>query len=247
LNIKKNTTSRLKLFFNACIFIWLSACYTPFLYAQNANAQAQDKDVQGEKMNHNQKLEFPPKALLVMLHTEKNRIKYFKDKGQTALANLVLKDAEHLANITINDFSSHFDFCPVFFFLDTALDAIKNQQFSGNLINSDGSLVASSIINPGDTNYFIVYYGNPENNKTSLWAGNDAEYRYGSGNVTGKGLIFMNHHFVQKDFYAVIVNFRPYLYKLIDPNYEYYSKKFDMEYRPLAARYNKELHAKYSH
>ena len=216
-------------------------------YASAMAQTAQSKDMEGDENMHKQKTAFRPKALLVQLHTETNRMNYFREKGNNAMADRVADEAQHIATVTVNDFNDHFDFCRVYFFFDTALEAIKNQNFSGHLVNADASPVTNCILQVGDTDYFIVYYGTPENPKTSLWAGNDVEYRYGAGNVIGHGLIFMNHHYQQKDYYYIINNFRNYFAWIIDPRYEFYSRKFDMEYRPLAARYNKDLKQAFSH
>ncbi len=206
---------------------------------------AQDTSRNGEIVStndvHRRKTEFPPKAILVQLRSEQSRIQYFTSRHDQKRTEQVIKDAETVRKVMTNDFKDRFTFCPVYFFIDTNAKLVTAQKFDGVLFNADGSPAKSLAISQGDTDYFIVYYGYPENEKTELKVMPGATYKYGSGNVMGKGLMFLNYNYEQRDYYYVIHNFRPLLYRFLNHNYEYYSKKFDMEYRPFAVRYNEDL------
>ncbi len=194
---------------------------------------------------HRRKLEFPPKALLVQLRSEQSRIKYFESHYDNTDAERVRNEAAKIRSAMIHDFRDHFSFCPVYYYIDTNAQLIKEQKFNGVLFNADGITAKNIVISPGDTDYFIVYYGYPENENTELYVMPGAGYKYGSGNVMGRGLIFLNYKYEQRDYYYIIHNFRSLFYRYLNHDYEFYSKKFDMEYRPKAKNYNDALYEYY--
>ena len=57
----------------------------------------------------------------------------------------------------------------------------------------------------------------------------------------GKGFIFLNYKYEQRDYYYILHSANTQA----KPHYEYYSKKFDMEYCPRAEHYNRNLLMQY--
>jgi hypothetical protein len=181
--------------------------------------------------NGTSKLKFPPKALLVQLSTESRKIANCLSVGDTNTANRIRKEAWQIRKVTANDFSSNFSFCPVYYFLDTNAEKIKNQYFDGVLLNSDGSLAHDIVLQPGDSNYFIIYYGHPNNQGyDGAWTG------------MSNGLIFLNYQYNQVDYFHVF-RYASIFRRQSEDFYE--SKKYDMEYYPFAALYDNLLNKKF--
>ena len=200
----------------------------------------------GQAHVHYRKFAFPPKALLIQLRSEKRRIDYFENRNDLTNAQRVKKDAAEVRTVMTNDFRDHFTFCPVYYFIDTNAELVRQQKFDGVLLDAFGKPADKAVISPGDTQYYIVYYGYPENEKTESPVTREATYKYGSGDVMDKGLIFLDYRYQQRDYYFIVTNLREYFMRYLDPNYEFYSRKFDMEYRPMAKRYNADLATKFN-
>ncbi|HXS35505.1 MAG TPA: hypothetical protein VN721_02300 [Flavipsychrobacter sp.] len=186
------------------------------------------------------KNEMPPKAILVQINTESNKIKYLLDHGMTEDADEVKNDVEKVTEATRNDFKANFSFCTVYFFADTNMNLIKEKKFDEVLFNNDGSIAKNIVITPADTNYYIAMYGHAYSNPGVTHANNqvqkDPSYLY------GKGLVMLNYQFKQ-----LPPNTFHYLFKFDyfdffvkrDPRYSYSSKRFDIEYYQSAKRLNK--------
>jgi len=103
-----------------------------------------------------------PQAILVMLRSESNKIKYFTDRKDSTRLNWALDDAANVAQATVNDFNKNFDFCPVYFFIDTDLHYVKEKQFK-NVVFACSEFKDRKFIEKFNyQNYWIIFYGKPE-------------------------------------------------------------------------------------
>ena len=188
--------------------------------------------------HHWKKTGMRPKAILVQLRSEQSRIEFFTEKKQLREANRVKREAAIIRKVVKNDFEENFSFCPVYYFIDTNLEMIKKQQFEGVLFTADGLPMKRNILHPGDTNYFIVCYGYPEE-QMELDAMREEYPDISSSEVMGKGLIFLNYKYRQVDFYYHFGYSD--LFNPPNPRYAYISMEYDMEYFPFAGKYEQDL------
>jgi len=193
------------------------------------------------KGHHWRKTAFSPKVLLVQLRSEQSRIEHLLREKKTREANKVIKEASIVRKVIKNDFEENFSFCPVYYFMDTNVELIKKQIFDNVVFTADGIPMKETALYPGDTDYFIVYYGYPEEQMT-LNTNPDEYNSYNNGTVMGKGLIFLNYKYQQVDFYYRFEYMD--IFDHPDPRYSYKSDTYDIEYYPFAAKYQEDLDKK---
>lgn len=186
---------------------------------------------------HRAKLKYQPKVVLVQLRSENRKIEYVTKHNPNLLPR-IKKEAAKIREVTINDFKDRFTFCPVYYFIDTNADLIKERKFAGVLLDTAGKPVSNPIRNPLDTNYVIVYYGYPNH---SLPAPGTPAYNHENApkDAMGKGLIILDYKYRQIDYY-----YRLEYWLLFSPpnrKYGFNSKKYDMDYFPFARWYNRAL------
>jgi hypothetical protein len=160
------------------------------------------------------------KAILVQLNTEQNRIKYFTKINDSKQVERVRTEAHAMRNKMISDFSDNFDCCPVYYFIDTNYEQIKNKHFSGLLVNKDGSVVTAPILESIDTNYLVLRYGFPDGSSTIRRT---------------QGLVILSHDFRQLFFCS-----KPDQSE-IGKKHTFRSRKYDIEYFPSARHFDEDL------
>jgi len=207
-----------------------------------------------------------PKAVLVQLRSEHNRMDAMeRNRSYKELAQ-VKNDAVQITTRMIADFHDHFNFCPVYFYVDTNLDLVKSRKFQGVLFNADSTPVTNPVISDTSQDYLIVYYGYPETQmrtedsavreKLKTYDYGDPRYPPKESNLTQRELDETRSHHIYGDPMGrglVICNYRmqqvSFLYKFgYDelffkaakkyPKYAYSSRHFDMEYFPYATKFN---------
>ena len=162
------------------------------------------------------------KAILVELNSEKNRVQYLKREGKTADAIIVLSEARKIRQMEILDFTNNFSYCPVYYFIDTNYSLIKEKQFAGVLLDTDGvTFVTSPLIKASDNNYLVVHYGYSDPNAIS--------------NSTRKGLAVYNDMLQQ--IYFIVAH------PVDDAGKKsaYSSTKYDMDYLPVAEHFSDKM------
>ena len=181
-----------------------------------------------------------PQVVLVQISSERNRTEALeKDRKYTELEE-VKRDAAALAATMKLDFQDHFNYCPVYYFIDTDLDRVKKKEFEGVLQNADGSVVKKPVIN--GKSYMIVYYGYPVADAgTDKPVTDSVKNHYNSGEPMGKGLVINNPKFQQVGYFYKFGYQDALFSKKADKKYVYHSKHFDIDYYPLAERFNKKL------
>jgi len=195
------------------------------------------------KGHHWRKTSYSPKVLLVQLRSEQNKIEHFIQQNKFRETNKVKTEASIIRKVMKNDFEENFSFCPVYYYMDTNAEMVKRQLFDNVLFTADGIPMNKDILHPGDTNYFIVYYGYP-GEQMELDARPEDEYSFNNGEAMGRGLIFLNYKYQQIDFYYRFAYFD--IFNKPDPRYFYKSADFDMEYYPFAAQYESDLQEKFN-
>ncbi len=96
-------------------------------------------------------------AVLVQLNTEQSKIAYFRKTGRNADAEKIKRETIKMNKKMISDFTDHFTFCPVYYYIDTNVDRIKRKNFDNILLDAKGLPVANPIAL--DSNYLITLYG----------------------------------------------------------------------------------------
>lgn len=104
-----------------------------------------------------------PKAILVQLSSEQNRMKDLQKRPSDSgkLAQLK-KDAAIVCEKMRLDFKDNFTMYPVYFYMDTNFKQIKAGNFTDVLMDVDGDLMERTELSNGSTDFFIIYYGYPK-------------------------------------------------------------------------------------
>jgi hypothetical protein len=183
-----------------------------------------------------------PRAVLIQLRSEQNRIKTLIKEKRYKVLEEVKKDAIGVRASMMYDFSDHFEFCSVYFFEDTNLNLVLNRKFDGILLNGDGSIAKNLKINDTSTDYLILYYGYPTLQRRREDSVTDQEkYIYKSGEPFGKGLIINNYQYQQISFFYRFGYDNFFRGKKSYGKYAYESKHYDMEYYPFAQKLSDKL------
>lgn len=188
-----------------------------------------------------------PKAVLVQLSSEQNRIITLKKTKRYADLERFEKEAEIVRNATIADFKDNFKFCPVYFYIDTNIQKVKDCQYEGVLLNSDLSVATSTTLTDDSCKLnAIVYYGYPQwQTKKGKWDTTKSNFGE-SGKPYGRALVINDCKFKQINYiYWLDNDFFNFKFLVRKKNrkhtYMYFSKKFDLEYYPLAAELDRNL------
>lgn len=173
------------------------------------------------------------KAVLVQLKSERNRIKAMTEGHWTKKLEEVRIDSAGERKAIIADFTENFNYCPVYYFMDTDTKKIIDKQFDGILMNADGSPAQNIVIATTDTNYLIVFFGYPVNqsNKTRVVT-DSSKYITNPDPPYGIGLVINNHN-LQQLAYRYYLKFDEHLIKKFRQDllkYCYFSKYFDISY-----------------
>jgi len=166
------------------------------------------------------------KAVLVQLSSEQNRIRYFHKHNKAINELDIAVEAKKIRSVTIADFTDNFVYCPVYYYMDTNETFIRNKQFAGKLLDAKGNVVEAPVINSADSDYVIVYYGYPDQEKSEV--------------TEHKGLVILNDQFMQIYFLFKGIKNASQEAKS-NAKYAYLSPKYDMGYLPFAARFNQKI------
>ncbi|MBC7552901.1 MAG: hypothetical protein H7257_02870 [Taibaiella sp.] len=196
--------------------IYFTSC---FLISTGASAQVAPVEVKG------------PLAILVQLKAERNREEGLARANNTSMLQALRNDRDKVREVMINDFTDHFKYCPVYYFIDTNYDKIKANMLAGVLLDKDGSPLQQ--LPALKDKYLIITYGKPE-----LPQINGNEYH---GISVGKGLIINDAHFKQLAYFYKMEYDEKKLKKRSSPKYYFKSRIFDMEYFPGAELLNKRM------
>jgi hypothetical protein len=182
-----------------------------------------------------------PCVLLLQLRSEGNRITAITRSGNTKKLEEVKYDAENVRKAMINDFKEDFSYCPVYYFIDSNADLIKNKHFGGILMTLDGTILQDIPECLAGDQYLIVYYGFPvaQSRKEAVVKDPDREQK-SYGNPSGRGLVMLNDRFEQVSYIYKLGTAEIFGNAQKKKNY-YASAHFDMEYYPLANKFDEKL------
>jgi hypothetical protein len=180
-----------------------------------------------------------PHYVLVQINSEKNRIDALQKAHRYADVEEVKKDAIGVKKAMMKDFSDHFSYCPVFYYVDTNIELIKSRQFEGILFDTAGRTITNLPIGPTSKDYLIVYYGLPTTQPHKVKVVKDSITEYSQVGVpSGIGLIICNYKLQQLRYIYKLGLAFVMLDKKKKKGYYYVSKHFNIEYFPLAADFN---------
>lgn len=187
---------------------------------------------------------YKPKAILVELRSQQKRIDYLRQSNRSDEVEQLVADIDGANRAMVNDFKDHFRFCPVYFIVDTNVSKAVAKQYSGILLNTELQPVAGDAMNKAGEDFFIVYFGMPMREKE----GRQTEQEL-PRSQNGQGLVVIDHKGKQllSPFQFYYYNNRRYygVHKA-NPQYNFASKKYNVEYYALAADLSAGLHEFYA-
>ena len=141
-----------------------------------------------------------PRAILVQLSSEQNRINALTKARRIKELLTIKADAANIITKTIADFDAHLNFCPVYYYIDTNIDLIKNRQFSGVLFTVDGKPATNTGLSDTSRDYLIAYYGYPNyQSRLDDTETNPQKYSYSSNEPHGREMI----NYLDENYYRI--------------------------------------------
>ncbi len=176
--------------------------------------------------------------VLVQLRSENNRIAAMRKNNDNQGLEMVLKDGAMVRKVMIKDFKENFDYCPVYFYMDTNLNLVKQRKFANILFTADSIPVNNIHVSDTSNNYLIVYYGHPNVQKKEFNA-NKNDGRFNGNEPVSRGLIINNADFEQIS-YIYKFSYQNFTFRMRKRHKDklYVSKRYDIEYFPYAGRLN---------
>jgi|GEM_PF-2495471 len=181
---------------------------------------------------------YPPKAILIKLNTRHKAIAFLNEKGNTARAALLRKDAATLNEKLMADWKDHFDYCPVYFFPDTTLSDVLAGRYN-SVFDTAGRQVDDSRIAQLDGKFYIAYLG----------ARSQEDYLVADatpGSTQLPGLIVCDSKLKTLADYQLGSSANGDVVSFLFPGrgekkYRFRSRYFEMDYFPVAEKYQKKL------
>jgi hypothetical protein len=176
-----------------------------------------------------------PKLILVELNTAHKQIAMYIKRGNTEYANMAAKDADAVIKCMIADFTDHFTFCPVYYFLDTNAHLILQRKMDNILFDKNLQPVQMPAIS--DDEYRIVKYGynvrTTSENSPSIQSVNQA------GGIQKKLMVLTPDYTTlpdrEPDGRKFPNNISP---RKLNPKYNYSSNKLNIYYKQSAKLLN---------
>jgi hypothetical protein len=189
------------------------------------------------------------KAVLVQLKSENRRMQAMYAAKDYRQLHQLTSDVKEVASVTIKDFEQDFKYCPVYYYMDTNLQHIKERKFDGVLFDADGQIITKPVISPADTDYLIVLYGYPAVQEPGTQKVSDsAKYKVGNGEPFGRGLVIHNYKLEQVNYlYKVTLDEGKFFFTRMFQkrskrnNNFYFSKQHGLEYMPFAKQFSERL------
>jgi len=187
-----------------------------------------------------------PAAVLVQLRSEHNRMVMMEKNHHERELNEVKRDAAEVMNKMKLDFHDNFRYCPVYYYMDTNAALIKDKKFDGILTDENGAIVRNPVVTGKSTDYVIAYYGYPVSQSRLTDVQTDTSlYSYDPQTPNGIGLVILNDQFLQLTYFyklgydELFTGNRAAIKK-----YTYKSRRFEIEYYPMARLLNDRLVSK---
>ncbi|MBS1587643.1 MAG: hypothetical protein JSS82_19070 [Bacteroidetes bacterium] len=187
---------------------------------------------------------YKPKAILVELRSQQKRIEYLENSNRSNEVEQLVKDIDDANRAMVNDFKDHFKFCPVYFIVDTNVNRVVAKQYDGILLDINMQPVRADVMNKAGDDFFIVYFGMPMREKAGMHTEQEVPR-----SQNGQGLVVIDHNGKQllSPFQFYYYNNRRYYgVSRGNPQYNFASKKYNIEYYALAADLSGGLHEFYA-
>lgn len=186
--------------------------------------------------------EIVPHYVLVQIGSESNRIKAMEKARAYKELEIVKKDAAGVKAAMMKDFREQFTYCPVYFYVDTNIELIKARKFDGILFDTADQLVTNVPLKPDSKDYLIAYWGMPTTQPHNMKVVKDSVSQYSKvGEPSGKGLIVCNYKLQQLTYFYQLGLFMFTLDKKKLKGRYYFSKRFNIEYVPMASQFNNSI------
>jgi hypothetical protein len=187
-----------------------------------------------------------PTAVLVQLRSEHNRIEALTKDRRYNEVEEVKNDAKEVISRMKLDFHNNFDYCPVYYYMDTNADLVKNKAFTGILMNEDGSIVTNPIVNEKNNRYVIAFYGHPVSQSRLKKVETDpAKYAVSNEKIPTLGLVILNDKFQQLTYFYKFKYDELFFGSRRNRKYYYRSKHFEIEYYPFAKLFAETMFNRY--
>ncbi len=187
-----------------------------------------------------------PKAILVQLSTNENRVKALSRNAaeNKALLRQLKADTDSTIAKMVSDFKDNFRYCPYYFYADTNAHLVRAGKFAGVLLNGELQPVNNITLSPEDS-YNIVYFGYPIATATEKQTGKDNDYNSTGAVLTSskKKLVVLTKDMklVQSPLPDGAKSVNRRAGKKPAAEYKYESPRFDIYYRPTANIYSGKL------
>ncbi|MEZ5015721.1 MAG: hypothetical protein R2800_01610 [Flavipsychrobacter sp.] len=181
-----------------------------------------------------------PKAILVQLFTNQNKLAYLQERKKTDDIQLLKKDTDSILTKMVRDFNDNFYYCPVYYYIDSNIEHIRKKEFDGILLNENLQPVKNTVLENGATDFQIVIFGYPIQKSSDNLKDDEKDDFFASNySVTTKykqRLVVFDHNFDKLPLPLPNGSNNVYGGALKHPaeSYLYTSKKFPLYYKPYA-------------
>lgn len=182
---------------------------------------------------------YPPKAILIKLNTKSAAIAHLQKQGLHTKADLLKKDIDTLNARLVRDWKDHFSYCPVYFFADTSLDEVLAGRLEAVLFDT-----AYRAIQPGQAaalnqKFYIAYLGLRSQDEFEAAGGAPGSTQLPSLQVNDAEMQPLGSYQLSSSMNGDLVSFL--FASRGDKGYRFRSRMFQLDYFPLAAKYEKKL------
>lgn len=145
-------------------------------------------------------------ALLVRLKTKENSINALREIGDTVKANLIIENQNRFNKTIISAFRKNYTFSPVYFFLSSFSDTIRNHKLNDVVFVND-QVVPDPSVKPNASQFLTAEFGNVSQDTASYLSGTylahtedglkrDESY-YGGTDTKIQAIVIMSDKFIQ--------------------------------------------------
>lgn len=175
-----------------------------------------------------------PEILLVQLSTEQNRRTMLHRSTNPKLLEQLNRDMSTIYRVIRNDFRDHFTFCPVYYFLDTDLVAVRAGHYTNVILDSAGHTVHPSVLD--GKNVLIAVYGYAHHQMPPIGHIRDKDGAHSFDTRKGRRWVVYDTNMDQVAYTPVQTTTRGDKWRPgADKRWYYRSPRFDIEYHPCAA------------
>jgi hypothetical protein len=138
-----------------------------------------------------------PKALLIQLFTNQNKLKMYEQAHATAKIAKEQRTTAEVNELIIEDYNTDFSYCPVYYFYDTNAHLVKEHRLEGVLLGKDLQPAKNLAFPSQDTTYVIAYWGKMVPEPMPTIRANDAAINQVGNNLVSSRthMVLMTHNY----------------------------------------------------